>query len=817
MNIFNNVAVKANEGINDIKNATDATKKKLQEMVNNRKYNNSMSSTTTPISHALIIQKLHIMMDINTSSTAKLEPTVEEAMKTMEETPKSNLVEFSFSMMDVPAFKETPLPQIGYSAQPLYSNMVLYPVEMIRSLPYAKVVQFFFNETQFNDLLQQYGTNWVDLDGYFKAENADVLLENEQSNIMLMLEMLLPIDPKMNQVLMSSYDHLIMERANPYIMWGVDVAEALNFFGILETVGILSSERGVYLKLPNGQKKAIAAVMWTNDVVNHPRYHDFLEKYNQQIANLKVARGEVETVMKITKTDLNKELELLKRNTDELTELLKKFTGDTIVLQVIRNSNLQSQLSTSKIDEIRTIKEEISKKVKENDKNKNVIFNENFVIPREYSFAKINFADHTKYSILRQLSDNDLRLLMQTEFSPIAEEILQKYVAILRKPNLLGFIFSLETRLDKESAASVSSRSSSYYSNNTSDTVDRYTLTESIGQAINNLRKIEKETNEDKIADYFLSGVSAAMEKGRISYGEYESTVKRCIDFSATILAGLDANEFIAKGIAMNMSSTMPDGTNKPKIEQIKLANMRKSYPTVTGMNEDLEKVMNNTDRSSNLELSKLIERTRKGNWKDAANPGNGFMKEKMAFRNIYNRYSLGYPLNADTYGLEKYMYTGVDIQSSGSKGDVVKGDDKKEEAKPGRTTQKLSIYVRMVVVDKNNFLKNKDAQCSFKNDSLLNMSKFLLNSRSLDIVDMTRYPREYNIFNELSDSILPPTKPPSNPQKNVNPPPSNPQKNDIPPPTKNVIPPKKSGGKFSRHRRNYNRPKFSCTKRVVY
>jgi hypothetical protein len=806
MNIVNNAAVKANEGLNDLKNATDATKKKLQEIVNNRKYNNS-SSSSTPISHALIIQKLHIMMDINTTSAAKLEPTVEEAMKTTaEETPKSNLVEFSFSMMDVPAFKETPLPQIGYSAQPLYSNMVLYPVEMIRSLPYAKVVQFFFNETQFNDLLQQYGTNWVDLDGYFKAENADVLLENEQSNIMLMLEMLLPIDPKMNQVLMSSYDHLIMDRANPYIVWGVDVAEALNFFGILETVGILASERGVYLKLPNGQKKVIAAVMWTNDMVNHPKYHDFLEKYNQQIANLKVARGEVETVMKITKTDLNKELEILKRNTGELTGLLNKFTGATIVLQVIRNSNLQSQLSSSKIEEIKTIKEEIVNKLKEQDNNKNVIFNENFVLPKEYDFDKVKFADHTKYSILRQLSDNDLRLLMLAEFSSaietVTEEILQKNVAILRKPNLLGFIFSLETRLDKESAASVSSRSSSYYSNNTADAVDRYTLTESIGQAINNLRKIEKETNEDKIADYFLSGVSAAMEKGRISYGEYESKMKRCIDFSATILAGLDANEFIDKGIAMNMSSTMPDGTNKPKIEQIKLTNMRKSYPTVTGMNEDLEKVMNSTDRSSNLELSKLIERTRKGNWKDTANPGNGFMKEKMAFRNIYNRYSLGYPLNADTFGLEKYMYTGVDIQSSTSKGDVLKGDDKKEEAKPGRTTQKLSIYVRMVVVDKNNFLKNKDAQCSFKNDSLLNMSKFLLNSRSLDIVDMTRYPREYNIFNEFSDSILPP------PPKNVLPP--NPQKNDIPPP-------KKSGGKFTRHRKHYNRPKFSCTKRVVY
>jgi hypothetical protein len=807
MNIVNNVLVKANEGINDIKNATDATKKKLQEMVNNRKYNNSNKSSV-PISHALIVQKLHIMMDLNSSSAAKLEPTVEETMKTMEEKPKSNLVEFSFSMMDVPAFKETPLPQIGYSAQPLYSNMVLYPVEMIRVLPYAKVIQFFFNETQFNDLLQQYGTNWVDLDGYFKAENADILMENEQSNIMLMLEMLLPIDPKMNQVLMSSYDHLIMERTNPYVVGGVDVAEALNFFGILETVGALASERGVYLKLPNGQKKAIAAVMWTNDLVNHPKYHDFLEKYNQQISNLKVARGEVETVMKIAKTDLMKELEILKGNKADLEELLKRFTGNIIVVQVIRNSNLQSQLSNDKLAEIKFIIGEI---VKEQEKKKQVKpFNESWTIPEGYKLAQIDFADHTKYSILRQLSDNDLRELMKSEFSDgklLSEEVLKKYLATLRKPNILGFIYSLQTRLDKTSASS--SRATNYYSTAVStDTVDRYTMTESIGQAVNSLRKIDSETDEEKIADYFLSGVSAAMEKGRISYGEYESSMKKCIDFSATILAGLDANVFIEKGIAMNMSSTMPDGTNKPKIEQVKLSNLRKSYPTVSGMNEDLEKVMNSTDRSSNAELSKLIERTRKGNWKDAANPGNGFMKEKMAFRNIYNRYSLGYPLHADTFGLEKFMYTGVDIQSSTAKGDVIKADDPTKDVKNGRTTQKLSIYVRMVVVDKNNFLKNKDAQCSFKNDSLLNMAKFLLNSRSLDIVDMSRYPREYNIFNEFSDSMVPPKNvPPPNPPKNDNP----------PPPPKSDNPPKKSGGKFTRHRKHFNRPKVSCTKRVVY
>lgn len=115
--------------------------------------------------------------------------------------------------------------------------------------------------------------------------------------------------------------------------------------------------------------------------------------------------------------------------------------------------------------------------------------------------------------------------------------------------------------------------------------------------------------------------------------------------------------------------------------------------------------------------LLDMLKKKKTGTWKNDneinANEKAEQDKAKEAIENMYDKYFANSPLNISTGEFSDYIYTGVD--TIGGKGE---GGDTGEEY--------AEIYVRIDVLNKENYKKSKGKSCSIASDDLVNTYKNL-------------------------------------------------------------------------------------------
>jgi hypothetical protein len=226
---------------------------------------------------------------------------------------EKDYVPFKYSMLSVEPGKVT-----NPSDLPLYTNNMKYPYDMLYNRDYEYVVSFFFNRSQFEKVLQKYGTDYIDEKVLYKSTNTykdiinddeelneemqntmALLSENAEYNINTMLLLLFPIRFTFDNVYTSTYRHLILGEFNTNL-FAYDLKRPF-------------WEGNTCLIKHNNDEYIVNGVIWLNDIVNHPKYKEFILSYNTKL------RQRAQYVEKMKTSIQEKEFELL-------IVLLKSYT-----------------------------------------------------------------------------------------------------------------------------------------------------------------------------------------------------------------------------------------------------------------------------------------------------------------------------------------------------------------------------------------------------------------------------------------------------------------------------------------------------------
>jgi hypothetical protein len=204
-------------------------------------------------------------------------------------TKEGEHVPFDYDMIDHPQKK---MVKNVDSKMPYFTNSVKYPYDLLYNKDYVYILEFFFSKKKFEKVLLKNITDYVDENEIYTKDvvssaeliddNVDIetqgLMEtvrnNGEHNIDVMLKLLFPIKYTFDNVYSSTYRQNILEEFNTNV-FSFDIKRP--FWEGNE--GIIKSD---------GTPHIVTNVIWQNDLLNHPIYYDFLEKYNK---SMKSRRG----------------------------------------------------------------------------------------------------------------------------------------------------------------------------------------------------------------------------------------------------------------------------------------------------------------------------------------------------------------------------------------------------------------------------------------------------------------------------------------------------------------------------------------------
>lgn len=678
---------------------------------------------------------LHIMLDLNSSVKADAnvdaKAPADAATGIPVPTAKPKSVMFKYDMLDIPDLAKLPDQPTITSQLPLFTNSARYSTSKLGGMTQNQILEFFFNEQTFKTLMQtSIGTQWVDLekDKTDLVANSKLRRANEKHNVMTMLEYILPIHPKINQVLQSSYDNILQNRNNANVWWGVDVAEAVNVFGVLEKTGVISSDRGVYLKI-GGKPKAIAGLTWTNDLVYHPEYNEFIRTFCSTSQSVGLSKFGAQTVLVETK---GPELE------NKIKDMLTADEAKDLLISEIPVGNITPLL---------------------NDRDK----------------ARLNNSTQSKYTALKKLSDADIKKLIKQVVDAAAVnaanaapnpavknaevKTADEYLKIWKNDQTIhSFAYNLETLANTESYSS-------------SD-IEKAQIRKAATNAI--VRQLMSMTPGMNAIEYAkgIQNIIISIEESKNTVGYMDQNVMfngkdqhgkdQLKDLAIAVLAANAVLNFSNTSIVMNLGPSRIDKTEKTSFEKQVDAKITKDFPDAAKDNQRLDKALQLVylaRRTSNTALYDLIEKTKKGQGNDGK------------FDAVYNKYIEGYPLDVSMKDIKEFMYTGVDTISANSDNQSTASAKDSSASTADNLGKQLQIYVRMDVIAKSNLLKNPKASCIQKDDDLANMAKYLWTNKSIDVPDfMNRY-RKFAMFDEIDPALLlPPPQPPANIKPKANP-----------------------------------------------
>jgi hypothetical protein len=170
---------------------------------------------------------------------------------------------------------------LGLNEYPYFTNDVKYPANQLRQMSWNDRLDFFFNKTTFNERLGQYAdaADYLDKNSsnYFKDRDAFI-----QHNVKIMLEVLFPTKFPVINDLHTSYDMF----ANRDSFNGTFFNETL--------LNPTFAKYFSYLK-QGGQVYTFKRLIWLNDIFNHPRYNELIDRCNQLRVWAKDAEKSIDT------------------------------------------------------------------------------------------------------------------------------------------------------------------------------------------------------------------------------------------------------------------------------------------------------------------------------------------------------------------------------------------------------------------------------------------------------------------------------------------------------------------------------------------
>lgn len=194
------------------------------------------------------------------------------------------VIRFTIDKLHHPLLKQV---NKGLNTYPYFTNDVKYP-DILDTFSYEKIIEFFFNKSEFAKTLIQYTT--------VEKITHEMRNEIEKKNIKTMLILLFPTKYPVYSNVYDSYNYVIkndksiskymLKYANPFV-----------------------SKNYSYLK-QGGNIYTISRIIWINDFLNHPdmvdlfdKYREFLIKIDNDVEEIKniidIKRGESSSSTKI--------------------------------------------------------------------------------------------------------------------------------------------------------------------------------------------------------------------------------------------------------------------------------------------------------------------------------------------------------------------------------------------------------------------------------------------------------------------------------------------------------------------------------------
>jgi hypothetical protein len=621
-------------------------------------------------------------------------------------------VPFNLDMIYSPDLESNP--PVTTSKLPFFTRDALFPGFNLTFRSMKERIEFFFNINEFKRIMLQEGSGWVDTSAKpmkeetpveededeenekpknaRPAEDADYVpfsdeqIRIEKDNIMTFLRCFFFISDSFGNAIQSTHQHLMKGTWNPEILYGMDVLQSVNFFGFMETFGIIKKDYGFsYIKV-DGKPQLIFGTIWENDIVNHPVYKIFLSNYYKQISNGKPLIYKVEKDKRSFLARLKKQLDKSKSTSKEKKEILAKIAAKDYK-QIAKDFGISSRI---KLD-----------------------------------------ADNLEWNLLNLPETKLLEGLNKS----IGTSAGPKDAKILQKKQYLGAMIS-------------------FLSTNISDQDSRYAARNNVIQnIIGKLDRINETTEIEQAAKELLTIQSLMYEyneKNRsapLSLGEFDTEFKSgylnyAVDFTAAKLA-LD---FLENNVVIRQAKNKVyfDGSEETEADRLVLSRIKYLYESVFAMSTKLGQSLSDVYRpkriTSNPYLYRLIYRTRFGQFQEETDAETQKREEHM-FELIYNKYFSRYPPNVRNKTDAPYLYTGVDSVSTS---DSPSSDD----------MERVEIYVRLNVLNKDKFENDQKARCKTTNDSLTNRLRYLLDIPSTSVENPFR---DYQLADGISESVYAP------------------------------------------------------------
>ena len=503
--------------------------------------------------------------------------------------------------------------------------------------------------------------------------------------------------------------------------------ELINMFGLAERLGIIDKERNhSYIKV-NGRLKTVFSVTWENDVVNHPIYHEFIDTYMDQVKRTKLRTYEVYRNLETKREELDSALE----ESWIIYEVRKLFYDDPKMMDIL------SEILEVKDKRIPEIEKKLNRIGTEE------LFNKWKKIETDELRKRISAKKKramTKLSAIRAFKDKHQR--GGSNDQKMTDDELKEMIETLKNPDTIGsFIHYLEGIAEEDD--------SSRYSRNSMSIKEK----QAIQRIAYKLSSLNSKNGVKGIgaANVFFEANDVITEN-KISLGEYNKYFRKLLNLSVEVKSANNVYLFVRDNIPIRIATNgvYLDGTKETESDALVLSAMRKgTYQAILTDSDKLSKSVENVylpnRKTSNAKLFALIELI-SGKKKKQKNDET---IERNVIEKIYRKYFAKSPIQYSLSETKDYMYTGVDsvIQSlSNESGE--KSEAKKNE-KSGVSQTLSEIYVRIDVVDKKTYETTPKSHCKWKEDSVTNELKYLLDMNSLAYLNPSRI---YSMAEEIPD-----------------------------------------------------------------
>jgi len=185
------------------------------------------------LSHFIEIEQIQIILDTNI--------------------PNNPAIPLTLSLLNIENVS-----QQTYSQLPFFTSSCIFPNDLLMKMTYSQIIQFFFNKDTFTKTMNQ-----CTILPNGKGEQERVANEQPmniiQTNVMVMLQYLLPTYPISNQ-LFSSYEMITSNNQKKTAFLQNNVPKIITF---------------------QDKKYNIKKVIWLNDLINQPQYAQFIDHFDK--------------------------------------------------------------------------------------------------------------------------------------------------------------------------------------------------------------------------------------------------------------------------------------------------------------------------------------------------------------------------------------------------------------------------------------------------------------------------------------------------------------------------------------------------------